>query len=525
MGKWRTFSQRVGKRGEDAFRPFSSRNGLSATKFEEDLGVDFVCQVEAKREGRKREISGKLVGVCVRSTSQKTRRIRIDVSDAEAMLAADYPVCLALVEVLPTHERVHYRFLDEQFAIELAEFLRSGQATTTFRPTDGFREDGFEEALTKALTGSSSERVRLAVAQHQLSDCLPGARLRIQRTSEGEFTIVEAGDYFGYFVRSGEPQRDEVYNAIFGSPRLRDDRLAALGPRPEVRSVLEGLPTTAVLAGGVSEYDFELVAENSTGQDTETFTRIASATHTGWVHDGGFAITISIAKRDGANYIHEMDVVVDPDESLYLTAEPSLWRFLERCTHDSKIGPAEARDHRTEATYFAGLAEANFFATCLRSAISLDGWALIDAPLRLVRDSENLHTLAWCAEISDNPAMLHGFGFQLISRGSALSEFIETPVRCDVPVVANFGASSVVTWVDADVTFFEIAGQARGLRFDEVFGASVEPHERLTKATSFPELVVDETWPTIVTRPHSQAQTESQPDGWGLGIRSIRDRL
>lgn len=259
--KRRTIQQRVGRMGEEVSRPFLTRNGLLPTRMEEDVGVDFVCQVETDcgLTGT-RAISGKMLGVCVRSTAQKTRRIRITVDDARGMLAQSNPVLLVIVESLPKTERVHFRFLDEEFAIELAQFLESGKASTSFTPADGFvlddyQADGFEQMLTEALRGNCAERIRLAMAKHHLSRFVPDAHLEIHRDADNELVVVDTGDFFGYFMRSTVPRQDDVYTAAFGAPRLLDERLDRIGIRPDIAQSLGELGDTAVVSPGYGKHN------------------------------------------------------------------------------------------------------------------------------------------------------------------------------------------------------------------------------------------------------------------------------
>lgn len=148
---------------------------------------------------------------------------------------------------------------------------------------------------------------------------------------------------------------------------------------------------------------------------------------------------------------------------------------------------------------------------------------MIDAPLRLALDAENLHTLAWVATMATNPKAVHSYGFQAYLAPVPVPVFDESPMRCDIPVVANFGEQSIVTWTDADITMFFSDGQGRGFRFENVHRTWVERQERRTKSTRHPELVFHESWPTVSIE-NAKGLTKSDASTWGLGLQNLRPR-
>lgn len=518
MTKRRTPQQRVGRNGEDAFQLFAGRHYLLPSRPYEDFGFDFLCQVEAMDGGSTREITGDFVGVAVRATSARANRVRLTRSDAESLLRAKFVVCLVLVEVKPTSTTAFHRFLDEDFAADLIDLVSSDRLAMTITPRHCANEADFDSNLAAALNGNFPERVRVAVARRRLSRHLPDPLLEIQRSAEGELTLVAVEDFYDYFVRDDVPTRDDAYAAIFGSPRLRMERLAAVGPRPELMGELARLPEP-ILMGAVGEVYFSAIVENAGGRSATPFTRVSTPTHGGWVQEGGFSITISKRMLDGDRWVHELHALIDADEDLDLTEHPALWAFLERCTSDAILSPEDQPRMRLNARQITGLSDANFFARTLRRAVSLGGWADVIAPLRLATDQEALHTMAFMAEAAERPDFLQGFGFKLASGDSDV--FGEVRVTCQVPVIGNLGTQAIVCWFDADVTLFTKGDTARGVRFDDIASASVEVGQRVEKRSDLPELVVDGTWPTVAIGRCNGERSESDATDWNVGLRSI----
>lgn len=529
MAKQRGFKQRVGRRGEDAFRPFSSRHGLMSTKVEEDVGFDFLCHVEEEGVGDLREIAGSMLGISVRSSSNKQPRVRLDRSDADAMLRANFVVCLALVAVTPKAETVYYRFLDEGFARELANLLASDRKSLSLTPADCLDESTFEEDLRKALEGNTPEKVKLAVAAHRVQRLLPDAELRIVRSAHGELTAVEVTDFYDYFVRDQAPEADEVHAAVFGSPRLRMERLAQLGPRPDVSSELKRLPH-AVLVGGSWEADVTVQARSSAGRATERFSFVRTRTHHGWVHPAGFSISFSERIQKGGVWVHEIAAVIDEDEELLLEKEPALWALLENCPGDAMLSVVRERQREggVEASYVFNLDRAHFFAKYARAASRLVGWDQVVAPLRLALDSEAMHTLAVLAQVAADARVFNNFGFVLDveptaddwSSGSLVFDEQTRTVR--LPVIGNLGPQAAVVWLEADVRLHHHAdGAIDGIRIENVFGARVEVRERLPKSSGYPELIVSDTWPTVAFEASGPATTATDTAGWGLEMEPL----
>jgi hypothetical protein len=527
--KQRGFTQRVGRRGEDAFRPFSSRHGLLSTKVEEDVGFDFLCQVEEEGAEDLREIAGSLLGISVRSSSSKKPRVRLDRSDAEAMLRANFVVCLALVAVTPKAETVYYRFLDERFARDLANLLASDRTSLSLTPSDCLDESAFESDLRTALKGNMPEKVKLAVAAHRVQRLLPDAELRIVRSAGGELTVVEIADFYDYFVRGQTPEADEVHAAVFGSPRLRMDRLAQLGPRPDISSELKRLPD-AVLVGGTWEADVTVQVRSSTGAATEPFSFVRTRTHHGWVHRAGFSISFSERIQKEGMWVHEICAVIDEDEELLLDQEPALWAFLENCSADATLSVVRDREREggVEVPYVFNLDRAHVLAKYVRAASRLAGWDQVVAPLRLALDNEAMSTLAVLAQVADDLGVFNNFGFVLDvaptaddwSSGSLVFDEHNTHVR--LPVIGNFGPEAAVVWLDADVRLHHHAdGSVDGIRIEQVLGARVEMRDRVSKASGRPELIVHNTWPTVALEASGPAATASDTTGWDLEMEPL----
>ena len=130
--------QRVGDKGEDAFRRFGSRMGLLPNKVEKDYGTDFLCLVETTPDrAGSADIKGDLIGAFVRATSGRRPRITVSRSDAGHLLECVYPMCVVMVHRPDEpEESIYFRFLDASFMQKLTEFLNSSTKTLTIVSAD-----------------------------------------------------------------------------------------------------------------------------------------------------------------------------------------------------------------------------------------------------------------------------------------------------------------------------------------------------------------------------------------------------
>lgn len=515
--KERTKRARIGRRGEVAFAAFSTKHHLLPTAPEEDVGFDYLCEVEALIDAPTRPMRGDILGVSVRSTSTKGTRVRLTRDDAERMLEARFPVCFVLVEVRTSTEVVHHRFLDSEFALLLAGFLESGRGTMSMTPSKCRHERDFDTDLRQALEDYTPEQVRLAVAETRLRAHLPRSALEVRRTSSGDLTVVSLENFYELFSNSSSPVEDRLYAAVFGAPRLRVERLAEVGPRPGVLAGLRGLPVP-YFEGPVAEWGTTLLASGGQRSTQLAVTYHRAVAHSGWVHESGFSVTVSDAVKEEGVWVHRIEAVVDRDSNVTLSSAPDLWNFLEACGPESSLRDLD-KGWTIETSYVKSLGRFSFYATCMRSVSTLAGFDQLKTEIQAAESDEALNTAAWLAEVAKRPVVLEGFGYVLGEQ--PLDDFEPQPRRVELAVVGNLGTHSAVSWLDAEVDWLAYDGFVRGLRINSVRSVRLEVGPTLEKESTWPELVVEDTWPTVAIGRDGPIQTQSDARSWGVTARDI----
>ena len=512
-GKRRSFGQRVGLYGENAFRLFAERQGLIATKVEEDYGIDFLCQVDLDPGTLgSSSIADTFIGACVRATRRGDGAVQLYRADAQYLLRSRAILVFVLIHVVEDERRAYYRFVDREFAWRLATFHRSGRTKMSVKLSDCRTEHGFRKDLIQALQPGFVEGVSLSLAEQGLKQLIAGATVEIQRGANGQLTLATALNFFDYFERLTEDEQQSLYEAAFGVPQFQQRRLGELALREGLVENLSQLPPPYVLTGFVVDERVELVVSGPAGRSTCAFRHTSNGPHFGYVHTGGLSLTISKSKLVDGMLVHEMQTYLDPDVETDRHDFPSLFAFLEHCVPESMIRVQES-DFELEIEYFHGLVVAGEFARKWRQAEGLTGWHPGLVWLRDASDVETFTTVAFLGQLADDPSFLNGFGFT-IEKGEArdLSTYRQKQRTCILPVVANTASATVVAELNTQVTTFSDEDLITGLRVDEVHDVAIESRPRQEKTTTDPELLVDPSWPSFAFG-SGRVRTTTTPSG------------
>jgi hypothetical protein len=504
--KKRAPSNRIGAEGEAVFVRVAARHGLLPTKISEDVGLDFVCEVdEGPKSLRASHVSNVLVGACVRATTSEYARVTLDRADASVLLRADFPIFIALIHLGDGSDGFHYRFVDDSFGSELAEFLDSASKTLSLTPERCRPEADFRRELEEMIRPGMVEQVRLALAERRIGQRVAKVTVEVNRDAHGQRTVVTALNFYEYFQQLSELEQDQLYAATFGSPDHQQDRLRELALHEELLTGLEGLPQPYVLGGSVAAEPVELAVADPANKSSCRFTYTANRDHSGYVHDAGFALTISKRKQRDNVWIHELRAFPDPGVQLDLVQTPDLLSFLELCVPGALIRTPSAE---LPVESFAGLPQVGWFAGYLRHALKLRGWSPRIASLRDALDPETLDTMAWLAALSQNPLGVAKLAFVL---GDS-SELEEQEAAWRLPAVANTSQASVIAWLSCEGWRSARGATDCGLRTERVVGVELEVVDRLEKSSTDPEFVVtpDE---LVIGRSPNGAYYVSSSDG------------
>jgi hypothetical protein len=293
-----------------------------------------------------------------------------------------------------------------------------------------------------------------------------------------------------HFSIAGAAHQELFHTAVFGLSGQMAERLSALPIHPKVETWIKQLPQPVAFVGPIASSEATLVVEGKSGSASCRFETRHSSDHFGYVHESGFAITISVAKPHGNEMVHFLKAEIDTEATRPLSAFPELWEFLEKCTPDATVRVGKLR---LDVANISWLPQCGFFARYLRTVQDLfswptDTWALHDAV-----HYETLNTLAWLCQVKDRLSWLEGIGL-IVGDESELPKEIHS---MRVPVCANLPRATILTWLTATGKLFTRDKQILGFRLVKVDAAELEIRDGRLKKSDMPELVFHPGWPTI----------------------------
>jgi len=510
-GKRRSFAQRVGTRGENEFRSFAHKHGLIATKFEDDFGIDFMCHVDLDHTGRAAsDIANSLVGACVRATTTKRGKVRLNLADARNLLNSRSPLIFTVVKVVDDDTAlIYHRLVDEAFSDELQSFIEGGSEHMDVYADDCFEEAEFETSLARAMSHGFNESMRIGLAERSLARILPTASVAIHRQPDGQLTLVSTVQYFDYFSTETTEEATALLHAAFGSLQNQDRRIEKLTPKPGVMKYLRNLPQPTVLSGFTEEVQVLLRATTSSDETAEApFVKRRIGTHFAYVHDGGVSLIISHSKQVDGTWVHETEVFVDPLVEQPLEDLGQLHDFLTYCGPGSRIhvvaedGTVSGEGFSTDEV-FLPLQTVARFVRAWDVCRQFDDWPERRVLLRDVADREVFYTLVGLAGLATEPDVIAKYSFYLAASDETRkpSDFAESSTTAHVPFIANLAADTLVVWLVVHAATLAYNGEVCGLRLASVEDVRAELRPLAQKTTAYPEMVTDASEPTATYAP------------------------
>ncbi|WP_153054303.1 hypothetical protein [Planomonospora sphaerica] len=467
---------------------FCEENYLIPNKMEHDFGFDFLCQIDmAKSLAQLGQISGAIVGFSVRSTIKASGKIKVTRADAECLLAAKFPVGLALVKVNEEGPgEVFFRLLDEEFTVELCSFLASKKGVKHFVPGDLLPGVEIQEEMKRASASGFVERSRLIAAEKFAAPIVGDVHIQIRRDSDGHTTLVTALDLYKYFEQRNDSDRRALHLATFGVPRLRNKRLRSLALKEGLMGGLARLPQPYVLAGFVMDEPSPTRVGGPTATADLLLFRTGNEHHFGYVHEAGFALTISRRKKQDGQYVHEMHALVDEESDSDWADHLDLLKFLDACRPDSEFTFRGDREIVLEAAYFEGLGKCSNFASALLQSRFLTGFENVPVIVRDMTLEESRATMSWLAAAAMPDS--HVIPRKLMTMNVEEGDCEARDALIEVPVVCNLAEASVVVWFSGKGSVFFYEGEPCGFKVRAYESREVEVWEKFAKNSTFPEI-------------------------------------
>lgn len=486
MPKKRSQSQRVGEVGERYFAYFCEKNGLLPNKLESDYGLDFWCQIDtATALADTGIVPGSGIGFSVRTTIGD--RVKLTRPDTEFLLSAEFPTGLAMITTDRnlTECKLFFTLLDAAFVAKLSAFLTSKKDSISFAAENLLPEKDFHETARGALAPGFVERIRIKAAEI-VANPVGNVRIEVRRNGDNQTTLVTTLDLFDYFDQARDSTGKALHLATFGAPRFREHRIQNLAIEKRLVSGLVHLPQPWLLVGGVIDQPSRASVGSASAKCSLEVLYTGNKRHFGYVHEAGFALTVSERTLVGDQHVHLLEALVDEESDDQLLDYPDLLAFLELCTPASKIVFEGHRRLVLDAGDFEHLGEHVAFARSFRRARALPGFDDVEVTVQDMASEESRHSIAWWGAVADPETPPGPIG--LLLKNVDIADCAADPAIIRLPVACNISRHGVVAWLEGEGEIFTHEGAPCGFRVAAPRVRDFEIGPRLDKKSLLPEL-------------------------------------
>jgi hypothetical protein len=504
-GKQRSASQLIGETGEAVFTAWAARHRLSATKPQNDYGIDFLCHVFRNGAAGGQFMSGPVLSVQVRSTSVKAskQRVKLNRDDAEVALRTDGPYALVGVDV-PT-ERVYFRFLDDGFMTKLKSFL-AGHKKSLSWPLEKMEsgDQAFYRYLDEACQPGHQHRLRLARAKLDIAAALPGSRVTFLQTDDHGIARVRMPLITAAFDVAAAVQK-EATKIVFEHGEVPTNAMG-FPPHPSILPLAELVNGSIVLEGQIERAVSLSVRAPDGAPVTITAAMRSIGDEMGYVLRSGLYLTFSATRRKGKEFVHEFDHGIAVKNVVALSDVPAEMEFLKALRDGalikSETGPEIPIEHWGNLRYL-GPDLQRIEKAMAHFSLPMGGLRLADVVAR-----------SFLIGVGVAAAFVDGFGINQICPGFLFEEPLNgaepdeaqwRPCSFVVPVVMNFGKSGLVIWSSGIGSVYLANDVICGFRAEQQNKWWFEKREQPFSEIDGPQLWLYKNWPGIplgATRKH-----------------------
>lgn len=460
--KRRSVAQKIGRQGELMFEAWATEGHFSASKLQDDFGVDYVCQQMLPAGKATEEMTGLSVFVQVRATSTGKRpRIGLGREDVETALRHTEVFCLVGVH-MPTRE-VFFRWLDISLLEEWAVFLKSDRKTITLL-LDSMSQDveRFSRELVQASRPAQRAKFVQARVRMRLEAAMPGSRLRMNTGAMGEWAAVVVPHILS-IVNAGTDEHEALAMAMFRPTPFKvalREILARHAPHKALSTVGDLVDGPVWVAGG-AETEVTLEIEHDSQRVLCPFTLRRVRDERAYIGSSGLVLRITDTRQMASGeHVHRLSCSVEEDGSADLPTSGQL-DFLRMLVPGARLN--EAGRPLIPVDHFGvpgiGRSIAAIELTFSRLGLPLTGVRLSDLSDEIF--AFNLGVLE--ALVTEGPPVLPGFVMELDK--NEISEACWEPLRYRVPITLRMKEHKILAWVEGDGDGYVHDGAVQGLRF------------------------------------------------------------
>jgi len=492
-GKRRARGQRIGGEGEAFFKLWAIRQGLTANKVEEDLGIDFFCQVlEPTGTKGSEESLGRVFGAQVKSVeNDPSPSIILERIDAVDLLRQRQATCVFGVDL--AHEEVRFRFIDKREIDRLLGFLDSDAESISLPYAMMMRDSStFRNELLRLTEPSKQHQLRIYQIQKRLDAAIPGADISITQSSTDSMCLITV-PWIDTIFDIDSSVIEEVRIRMFHEGEI-PLHLPGITLKPQLmKPIVDG----AHVVTGARQRSTKLVIDWKNEHAVTTFMVRHFGDEFAFVHRAGLRISMSGARKIENQWIHEMESDLFAP-STRVSLRGSAFSFLRLLRPGAQITmPSGSRvpiEQWGQSLAAVGPAVEAGHALSQALKIPFGDFQLFD-----LRDEEFGHTLGFLDSF-----LLESTTLDQLMPGFVIGPLVDVPpeeipkqeASMTLPIVLNWKDIGIVIWVTGQGYAFVQGDLCCGFQMDKQESWHIQKLGRFTKSP-YPEVWVDKNWPAI----------------------------
>jgi hypothetical protein len=494
-GKRRSKSQRIGKTGEKLFEIWATARNLTTQKVEEDVGIDFFCQIMKTIATGVEEATGAILAVQTRSVEGRRKRVKLSREDAENILRTEAPFCLIGVDT--EGSTIHFKFLNEDFVRQLHSFLMTDNRSISFKVDDLEKDyNKFITELDQVRRPSLQQRLLMLKAELNIASIIPGGKLYFRQGTGGAFAIVSAPWLTSAFEVSSDKQ-SEIAKVFFEEGKLPAIETEGFRMRSEIKKLSDIVDGKVLLAGELERNVVLTVKFNSEGETSRVKIRHIGD-ESAYVTEAGCVLAFSETRKVKDQHVHEMKLSFTKEEVSDLSSS-RIRKFLSLLHAESKL----LIDDKPwlDISCWPNLGEIGKAMQGIETVFSYLEKDFKDVYLKDVVEEEPLNTIAFLEALIKSEHSGHiipGFVFG----PSAEAHILDSDARWyngkyRIPVVANLLNDGLVVWIEGDCKVFVEGGLICGFKPLTIQSWDIEQRPERFDKSKEPEAWVHKDCPSI----------------------------
>lgn len=500
-GKRLSRSNLIGEDGELLFRRWALKHRLTANKVNQDIGIDFFCQVTAPVPGSTSfEGRGPVLGAQVKTVQDgEDARLIIDRIDAIDLLRQTQATCVFGIRL--SDESVHFQFMDRNFINRLVTFLdtENDELTISYK---ALADDSahFLRLLERYTNPFEQMQLRVYLIQQRINSGIPGSRFSVDSAGEETRSMI-AVPWIPSAFAINENAREQVRLKFLreGSIDLEEEGIEL---HPVIGEALRATNSSAAVLSGVGAVMTKVKVRLDHTTVVQPFEYSEFGTEKNFVHRSGLRITIDRTTRklsDGHHYHSMESEVFRPQRPTPLSGNAFNFFRLFRPGASIELQPGWEAPLETFGESLTSLGEAVNAWPDLCKALKLPLQRLCLGDLQ----DEEFSRTAWFLEA----LLIRNLSISMLVNGVLVGpaadkspdQLSTTPVLASVPLALNWKDAGIVVWLECEAETYLFEDLVCGFQLKEHISWQIQKTGRLDKSI-YPEVWFFRDWPAVPIR-------------------------